>query len=43
LIIVWVTVLILRAYARLERKRIGEERPLAVVPDADLKELIGQE
>jgi NADH-quinone oxidoreductase subunit H len=43
LVIVWATVLILRAYARLERKRIGEERPVAITPEADLNELIGQE
>ncbi len=43
LVIVWGTVLILRMYGRLERKRIGEERPVAISPETDLKELVGQE
>jgi NADH-quinone oxidoreductase subunit H len=43
LIIIWATVMILRVYARQERIRIGEERPLAVVPDSDMQELVGQE
>jgi NADH-quinone oxidoreductase subunit H len=41
LVIVWATVLILRTYARVERKRIGEERPVAVSPDAESRELVG--
>ena len=43
LVIVWVTVLILRAYARLERKRIGDERPVAISPDKEKSELVVQE
>lgn len=43
LMIVWATVLILRTYARVERKRIGEERPVAVPPDTESSELVGQE
>ena len=36
LVIAWATVMILRVYARVERKRIGEERPVAVPPEAEL-------
>jgi NADH-quinone oxidoreductase subunit H len=43
LVIVWATVLILRTYARVERKRIGEERSVAISPDTELNELVGQE
>ena len=43
LMIVWATVLILRTYARVERKRIGEERPVAISPDTESSELVGQE
>ena len=43
LMIVWATVLILRTYAHVERKRIGEERPVAVPPDTESSELVGQE
>ncbi len=43
LVIVWATVLILRVYARVERKRIGEERPVAVAPEAEMNGLVGQE
>ena len=43
LVIVWGAVLVLRTYARFERKRIGEERPVAISPDTDLNELVGQE
>lgn len=43
LVIALVTVSILRAYGRMERKRIGEERPIAVASDTEIKELIGQE
>jgi NADH-quinone oxidoreductase subunit H len=43
LLIVWGTLLILRKYARTERIRIGEERPVAVSPETDVKELVGQE
>lgn len=37
------TVLVLKRYARTERIRIAEERPVAVPPDAGAKELVGQE
>ena len=43
LMIVWATVLILRKYARVERKRIGEERPVAVPADTESSELVRQE
>jgi NADH-quinone oxidoreductase subunit H len=43
LIIIGATVMVLRVYARMERKRVGEERPLAVVPDDELQQLIQQE
>ena len=43
LLIVWGTVLILRRYARTERIRIAEERPVAVPPETDKNELVGQE
>jgi NADH-quinone oxidoreductase subunit H len=43
LLIVWGTVLILRRYARIERIRIAEERPVARAPEADMNELVGQE
>lgn len=43
LMIVWATVLILRKYARVERKRVGEERPVAVPPDKKSSDLVGQE
>ncbi|MGW8224502.1 MAG: NADH-quinone oxidoreductase subunit NuoH [Anaerolineales bacterium] len=43
LLIVWGTLLILRRYARTERIRIGEDRPVAMAPETDLKELVGQE
>lgn len=43
LVIVWGAVLVLRTYARFERKRIGEERPVAISPETDLNELVGQE
>lgn len=42
-IIALVTVLGLRAYAQLERKRFPEDRPVAIAPEADFKELIVQE
>lgn len=42
-IILLITVQMLRIYARIERKRVGEKRPLAVAPEPDFKELIGQE
>ncbi len=43
LLIILGTVFILQKYARSERVRIAEERPVAVSPDAKLKELVGQE
>lgn len=43
LIIAWGTVQILRTYARFERKRVAEARPIAVAPEADYKELVVQE
>src|SRR4030067_628475 len=43
LIIAWGTVQLLRTYARFERKRVAEVRPVAVAPEADYKEIIGQE
>jgi NADH-quinone oxidoreductase subunit H len=43
LLIVWATVIILRTYARVERKRVGEERAVAIAPESDLNELVGQE
>jgi NADH-quinone oxidoreductase subunit H len=43
LLIAWAVVMILRVYARVERKRIGEERPVAVSPEAELDGLVGQE
>jgi NADH-quinone oxidoreductase subunit H len=43
LVIAWGTVMILRVYARVERVRIGEERPVAVAPEAELEGLVGQE
>lgn len=42
-IIALVTVLGLRSYAQLERKRFSEDRPVAIAPEADFKELIVQE
>jgi hypothetical protein len=35
--------LLLRRYARVERERIGEERPVAISTDTELSELVGQE
>jgi NADH-quinone oxidoreductase subunit H len=43
LAIAFATVLILRVYGRIERKRIGEKRPIAVNRQAETKELVGQE
>ena len=43
ILLVWATVQILRTYARVERRRVGEQRPLATATEADFKELIGQE
>jgi NADH-quinone oxidoreductase subunit H len=43
LLIVWGTMMILRRYARIERVRIAEERPVARAPESDNNELVGQE
>jgi NADH-quinone oxidoreductase subunit H len=43
LLIAWGTVQILRTYARLERKRVAEARPVATATQPDYAELIGQE
>jgi NADH-quinone oxidoreductase subunit H len=43
LLIVWGTMMILRRYARTERVRIAEERPVARAPESDNNELVGQE
>lgn len=43
LLIVWGTVLILRRYARIERIRIAEERPVARAVETDMNEFVGQE
>ena len=43
LVIAWAVVMFLRVYARVERKRIGEERPVAVAPEAEPNGLVGQE
>jgi NADH-quinone oxidoreductase subunit H len=43
LLIVWGTMMILRRYARTERVRISEERPVARAPESDNNELVGQE
>jgi NADH-quinone oxidoreductase subunit H len=43
LLIVWGTLIILRTYARVERKRVGEEREVAIAPESDLADLVGQE
>ncbi len=37
-LIVWVTVLILRKYARGERQRVAEPRPIAVAPEPPVVE-----
>jgi NADH-quinone oxidoreductase subunit H len=43
LVIILGTLFFLRIYGRLERKRIGEERPVAIAPQTDLNDLVGQE
>lgn len=43
LVIVWGTMMILRRYARTERVRVAQERPVARAPEADMNELVGQE
>ena len=43
ILIVWGTVLILRRYARIERIRIAEERPVARAVETDMNEFVGQE
>lgn len=43
LIIVWAAVVVLRVYARFDRKRVGEERAVAISPETDMNELVTQE
>jgi NADH-quinone oxidoreductase subunit H len=43
LIIAVSTIAILRSYARLERKRVGGDRPVATATEPDFKELVTQE
>ena len=43
ILLVWATVQVLRTYARVERRRVAERRPVATATEADFKELIGQE
>jgi NADH-quinone oxidoreductase subunit H len=43
LLIVLGSVLVLKRYARSERIRIAEERPVAIKSDAEFKDLVGQE
>jgi NADH-quinone oxidoreductase subunit H len=42
-VIALVTVQLLRTYARLQRRRVSEARPVAIAPEADFKELVAQE
>ena len=43
LLILWAAVLALRVYARFDRKRVGEQRAVAISPETDLNELVTQE
>ena len=43
LLIVWATVMILANLCARGAERIGEERPVAIAPESDLNELVGQE
>lgn len=43
ILIAWGTVQILRTYARRERVRVGEVRPVATAPRVEYQELVGQE
>lgn len=42
-LIALVTVQVLRSYGQLRRQRFADDRPVAVAPEADFKELIAQE
>jgi len=43
LVIVWLTLLVLRRYARTERQKVAEVQPIAIPPVAALEESLGQE
>jgi len=43
LVIVWLTIVILRRYARTERQKVAEVQPIATPPVAALEESLGQE
>ena len=43
LVIVWLTLVILRKYARTERQKVAEVQPIAIPPVAALEESLGQE
>ena len=42
-VIAWITILILRYYARQERQRVAAMRPFAAPPPSEVQELVGQE
>jgi formate hydrogenlyase subunit 4 len=42
-LIALVTVQVLRSYGQLRRQRFADDRPVAVAPEADFKELVAQE
>jgi hypothetical protein len=42
-LIALVMVQVLRSYARLQRQRFPDDRPVAIAPEADFKELVVQE
>lgn len=42
-VIALVTVQLLRTFARIQRQRFSEARPVAIAPEADFKELVAQE
>lgn len=41
--VIWITIVVLRRYARTKRQVVAEERPVAVPPAAALEESVGQE
>jgi NADH-quinone oxidoreductase subunit H len=43
LVIVWLTLVVLRRYARTERHKVAEVQPIAIPPVAALEESLGQE
>jgi NADH-quinone oxidoreductase subunit H len=43
ILVAWITVQILRTYARIQRARVGEVRPVATAPRAEYQELAVQE